>query len=281
MNQPAASAASRLSFVEASLNFTHPDSEMRLLDETDRSKSVRRFDPHTVRIHDARPIERGFSIDDNGFTLMNRSTAVRDFSNADEVSRVYFPEVDRLIKELTGAEEVFIFGPALRTDSPDRGKDVRQPATAPHVDYSEKMVRHFIRDMAGEARAEQLMSRRFMLINVWRPLRTVERSPLALCDAATVKRDDLVLAYVKGSVASKPGEEPLVSEGYNVFFNPAQRWYYFPRQQANEVLVFRLCDSDKDAIQYTAHTAFEDPTSPPNAAFRESYEIRTIAIMPD
>ena len=276
----AAAAKQELAFVEASLNFAHPESEMRLLDETDRSKSVRRFDPRTVRIHDARPIGRDLSIDAHGFTLVRRSTAVGDFSNADEVRRVYHPEVDRLIKELTGAETVLMFGPALRTDSPDRASDARQPATAPHVDYSEKMVRHFIRDLAGEAEAQRLGKRRFMLINVWRPLRTVERAPLALCDAATVKRDDLVLAYVKGSVASKPGEEPLVSEGYNVFYNPAQRWLYFPRQQADEVLVFKLCDSDSNAIQYTAHTAFNDPTSAADAAYRQSFEIRTIAFMP-
>ncbi|MGZ5828160.1 MAG: CmcJ/NvfI family oxidoreductase [Xanthobacteraceae bacterium] len=278
---PASAAEPKLAFVEASLNFAHPDSETRLLDETDRSKSVRRFDPKTVRIHDARPIEHDLSIDTHGFTLVRRSTAVTNFTDAEEVRRVYHPEVDHLIKELTGAETVPMFGPALRTDSPERGSDVRQPATAPHVDYSEKMVRYFVRNLVGEAEAERLMKRRFMLINVWRPLRTVERAPLALCDAATVTRNDLVLAYVKGSVASKAGEEPLVSEGYNVFYNPAQHWLYFPRQQADEVLVFKLCDSDPDAIQYTAHTAFNDPTSAPDAAYRESYEIRTIAFMPE
>jgi hypothetical protein len=269
-----------LAYVEAKLNFAHPDSETRLLDETDRSKSVRRFEPHKVRIHDARPIERSFSIERNGFELLQRSTAVTNFSNIEQLKNVYYPEIERLIKERTGAERVLIFGPALRTDSPTRGADVRQPATAPHVDYSEKMVRHFIRDFVGDLEEERLSGRRFMLINVWRPLRTVERSPLALCDAATVDRRDLVLAYVKGSVASKPGEEPLVSEGYNVFFNPAQRWYYFPRLRADEILMFRLCDSDASAIQLTAHTAFEDPTSAADAAYRQSFEIRTIAIMP-
>jgi len=114
---------------------------------------------------------------------------------------------------------------------------------------------------------------------VWRGLVPVERSPLALCDAATMSRDDLVLAYVKGSVASKAGEEPLTSEGYNVFHSARQRWYYFPRLMPDEALVFRLCDSDPKAIQYTAHTAFEDPTSGPNAAYRQSYEIRTIAFV--
>jgi hypothetical protein len=269
----------QLPYVEATLNFAHPDSEMRLLDETDRSKSVRRFDPKKVRIHDARPIKTTFSLDKNGFTLAKHKTAVQNFSDADEVARVYEPEIDRLIKQLTGAETVLQFGPALRTDAPARGANVRQPATAPHVDYSEKMVRYFVTDMVGEAEAERLLQKRFMLINVWRPLVPVERSPLALCDASTVARDDLVLAYVKGSVASKTGEEPLTSEGYNLFHSPRQRWYYFPRLQPDEALVFRLCDSDPNAIQHTAHTAFEDPTSAPDAAYRQSYEIRTIAFV--
>ena len=53
--------------------------------------------------------------------MVRRPTAVKNFSDAEEVRRVYHPEVDRLIKELTGAETVLMFGPALRTDSPERG----------------------------------------------------------------------------------------------------------------------------------------------------------------
>jgi hypothetical protein len=273
-------ATGRPAFVETSLNFAHPEFEKPLLDETDRAKSVRRFDPHTVKIYDARPLAQDFSLERNGFVLMTRKTAVTDFADPEQTHGTYYPEIERLIRELTGAETVLVFGPALRTDSPERGEGVRQPASNPHVDYSDKMVRYFIRDMLGEAEADRLANRRFMLINVWRPLRTVERMPLALADAATVKRDDLTLAYVKGSVASKPGEEVLTSEGYNVFYRPQHRWYYFPLLRADEILVFKLCDSDPDANQFTVHTAFNDPTSAPDAAFRQSYEIRTIAIMP-
>ena len=32
-----------------------------------------------------------------------------------------------------------------------------------------------------------------MLINVWRPISTVESAPLAVCDASTVRREDLFL----------------------------------------------------------------------------------------
>lgn len=269
-----------LPFVETSLNFAHPEFDKPLLDETDRAKSMRRHDPHIVKIFDARPMTPELGLDRNGFLLLRRQTATADFSDPEEVRGAYYPEVERIIRELTGAQRVLIFGPALRTDAPERGQGVRQPASNPHVDYSDRMVRYFIRDMLGDAEADRLADRRFMLINVWRPLRPVERAPLALCDARTISRGDLTLAYVKGSVASKPGEEVLTSEGYNVFFRPRQRWYYFPLQQADEILVFKLCDSDPEAIQFTAHTAFNDPSSAPDAAYRQSFEVRTIAIMP-
>ena len=43
--------------------------------------------------------------------------------------------------------------------------------------------------------------------------------------------------------------------------------------------VFKLFDSDPQAIQHTAHSAFEDPNTPPDAAPRQSIEVRTIAFM--
>jgi hypothetical protein len=45
-----------------------------------------------------------------------------------------------------------------------------------------------------------------------------------------------------------------------------------------EALVFKVYDSSKDGrARWSAHTAFDDPTSPPNARPRESIEIRTLA----
>ena len=134
VTSPAARDLSQgLSFVETSLNFTHPDSDRQLLDRIDRSKSVRRFDPRTVQIFDARPIAEKFSLDQNGFALLRRSTAVTDFHDPEQAQRVYYPEIERLIRELTGAERVLAFGAALRTDSPDRREELRQ--LGPQVDW--------------------------------------------------------------------------------------------------------------------------------------------------
>ena len=66
--------------------------------------------------------------------------------------------------------------------------------------------------------------------------------------------------------------------GYNIAYNPEHRWYWVPRQEPDEVLAFRLADSKPGAVQYAAHTSFKDPTEEPNAARRQSIEVRTLSL---
>jgi hypothetical protein len=69
-----------------------------------------------------------------------------------------------------------------------------------------------------------------------------------------------------------------VGQTYVVIHNPKHKWYWLPQMRRDEALVFKVYDSEKDGrARWTAHTAFPDPTSPPNARPRESIEIRTLA----
>jgi hypothetical protein len=46
----------------------------------------------------------------------------------------------------------------------------------------------------------------------------------------------------------------------------------------DEALVFKVYDSERDGrARWSAHTSFEDPTSPPDAPERESIELRAFA----
>ena len=55
------------------------------------------------------------------------------------------------------------------------------------------------------------------------------------------------------------------------------RWFYFPQMQRNEALLIKCFDSaEKDLARFTAHTAFDDPTSQPDAPRHESIELRTL-----
>src|ERR1700691_5154021 len=64
---------------------------------------------HVMPIHDMRPVQREIGLDNTGFALVEQRTAVRDFWDDDEVRRVYYPEAERFIADVTGASRVFVF----------------------------------------------------------------------------------------------------------------------------------------------------------------------------
>jgi hypothetical protein len=236
-----------------------------------RSNTVR--DPRTVPIHDARPVSDDVSLDREGFALLHAASAVRDFWDEDELRRVYYPEVQRVIAEATGASKVFIFDHTLRRrvqGATDRATGApRQPATSVHVDHTAKSGPQRVRDFFGDE-AEALLRGRVQVINLWRPIRGPLRdAPLAVCDAASVAADDLVpsdLVY-----RNRTGET------YAVTYNPAHRWFYVPEMQPDEALLLKCYDSSTDGrARFAPHTAFEDPTAPPDVPPRESIEIRTL-----
>jgi hypothetical protein len=66
-------------------------------------------------------------------------------------------------------------------------------------------------------------------------------------------------------------------EIYSFTWREQHRWFYYPAMRADEALLLKCYDSHGDAARFTAHTAFDDPTSRPDAAVRESIEVRTLA----
>ena len=66
-------------------------------------------------------------------------------------------------------------------------------------------------------------------------------------------------------------------ENYSLRHSRAHRWYYFPRQTKDECLVFKVYDKKEDGPRFVFHTAFDDPSSPPDAPPRRSIEARAIA----
>ena len=57
-----------------------------------------------------------------------------------------------------------------------------------------------------------------------------------------------------------------------------QRWYYYPRMNRNEVLLFKTYDSALDGrTRFTPHSSCKDPRVPDDAPPRESLETRCLA----
>src|SRR6266852_2180271 len=106
----------------------------------------------TVAIRNGRELLSKFSLDTNGFVLTEHETAVRDFYDPDEVKSVYYPEVEHLIKRVTGAERVVVFDHIVRNPVlAERGeKGVRAPARVVHNDYSFKSAPRRVRDLLPE-----------------------------------------------------------------------------------------------------------------------------------
>lgn len=243
---------------------------------SDRARSYWPQDPRTIEINDMRPLATELSFDRNGFVLVDQPTAVTDFRDKAQVEQVYLPEIVALVRRLTGAEKVLTFGVVVRSDA-ENTDDGAQPSWGAHVDYGDRTVRETTRDILGEDEAEKWLQRRYMLINLWRPIRVVERTPLALCDGSTVKREDLFDSEVRGGLGD-PDRASLW--GFNLAWAPGQRWYYAPNMRPDEILAFKLFDSDPNRVQLTAHSAFVDPTSRQDAPARLSIELRTISFMP-
>ena len=79
-------------------------------------------------------------------------------------------------------------------------------------------------------------------------------------------------------VASDLMYRDRIGEIYNLTFNPAQRWYHFPRLTPDEAILIKGFDSREDVARFAPHGAFDDPTSRPDAPERESIETRSLVI---
>jgi len=234
-----------------------------------------REETHRIKVFDARPVNDRLSLDREGFVLMRRPTAATNLYDDAEVTRVYYPECERIIREATGAKRVVAFDHIARNAAlAAKGNLIKLPAGRVHNDYTAWSAPQRVRDLMGEE-AEELLKHRFAEINLWRPIRgPLLRSPLALCDAQTLAQENLV--------ASELRYPDRTGETYAVTFNPAQRWYYFPKMQADEFVLIRCFDSARSgAARFSAHGAFEDPDSPPDAPPRQSIEVRTLVFFAD
>jgi hypothetical protein len=228
-------------------------------------------DPHRVPIRNGR-LRNDFTLERNGFRFVRHDTAVADFFDPAEVKRVYYPEMEALIKAETGAARVVVFDHTLRTadDAFREAHKIREPVQRVHNDYTEWSGPQRVRDVLPDE-AEALLQRRFAIVQTWRPVRhPIESFPLAIADATSLAPGDLVI--------SERRYPNRIGQTYAITYNPGHRWFWFPRMRRNEAIVFKVYDSLQDGrARWTAHTAFDDPTAPPDARPRESIEIRTLA----
>ncbi|RKU41361.1 hypothetical protein DL546_002423 [Coniochaeta pulveracea] len=230
----------------------------------------------TVAVRDITGEEDRYSLDTHGFQLLHHESRTKQFDDVEVLKSDYFPEMVELVKNITGARVVHLFnhtvrrGPSNWHSLGQNNASQRGPLHRVHIDQSSPGALMVLQKELP-AEAQELAKRRFQIINVWRPIKTIHKDPLAVADGKTVPDSDLIPA----SILLKNGER---KESFTVLPNPRHRWFYKYRQTPDEVMLIKCFDSDESVPARRApHTAFADPDEL-DKEDRESIEVRTLVL---
>ncbi|CCM06615.1 uncharacterized protein FIBRA_08894 [Fibroporia radiculosa] len=233
-------------------------------------------DSHSVKIHDLRGQENSVTLDSAGFQFFKGAPTHTSFSSETEIKEHYYPESISLVKHLTSAKRVVPFDHTIRRRRPgerDDSPSKRQPVPQVHVDQTPQSATARVHRHLPPADAPALLQGRFQIINLWRPFgHPAFDWPLALCDWRTVDRQGDVVPITLCYPDNQNGET------FGVKYSPAQRWGYLRGMKPDEFVLIKCFDSqdDGETAIFTPHTAFNDPTTPKDALYRESIELRLL-----
>jgi hypothetical protein len=284
--------------VEGELDYVLPDSKVnRRFVAPGAEFSTGRFAPTTVPIFDGRPFRDRLTLDGVGFTLADHTSAVGDFFDADEVQRVYRPEVVETVQRLTGATRVVPMSWMARTSGDKEllarqtvgyGKaigGVQPPAADVHVDMTPPRAHALARMMYDKWFPDGPGYSRFIASSLWHTFSDPPQDwPLAVCDGTSIDvskgvANTMVIVDALPDEAAMYG--PLAGEDQMpaalIFpYSPDHRWWYFSNMTRDECILLKFHDSDHSRAWLAPHTAFRD-VSRPHATTRRSIEFRTFA----
>lgn len=247
--------------------------------------------PVEVSIHDARGCDLPF--EDCGFRLLDRALPAVTAMDGNEIAASHGAAVQALARELSGCDRTLFYPPIVR--SPKMAAKVADyaPITFVHSDFTDD-YRYMVEDparpyaayiqpllaAAGLTQADVVLAERVLMLQFWRNLGAPRPDyPLAICDARSVPRADLL-----PFVVPEYGGLHLEFETFGVRA-PQQpgdhHWYTYPGMGQDELLVFRTYDSscvEADRPFWTPHSAFRDPHAGVNAPQRESLEMRVLCL---
>jgi len=230
---------------------------------------------HTVEIEDLRGKEDSVTLDTAGFQFAKKAAKHKSFTNDEDIKKEYYPESIELIRELTGASKVVLFDHTVRRNRPGDKEDTpekRRPVSQVHVDQTPAAAEARVHRHMPASEVKSLLEHRYQIINLWRPIDNPALDfPLAMCDYTSVNAErDLVpvrLLY--------PDRE---GETFGVKYSPDHRWKYVRGLNTDEVVLIKCFDSVRDGsvAVFTPHTGFQDSTTPKDAPFRQSIELRAL-----
>jgi hypothetical protein len=233
-------------------------------------------------------------MDKLGVALAHCESKCQNFYDAAEVERVFYPEMEKLLLEFfPGATDALVYNHGV-FDKDYKGdvkedQDNKDPgvntfyADIVHNDLNDnsgrvrcrelltKNLRNFGRTQHyTEAEADAKMSRRFMSINLAKPMETVGQHPFVLCAWPSFADQPYITNYRI--------YDDRVGETTRFTYRPTHEWYWLPQQQPTEVSMLKCYDSvtDGSVSRWSFHTACLDPTAPADAPCRKNVVVRSL-----
>ena len=270
---------------------------LRKNEEDNRKRDL--WFPHVMR--DARRIgdyypglkpDTAECMDKLGLSLAHLDSKCENFYDSAEVERVFYPEIEKLLLAFfPGATDALVYNHDVfdkdytgdRTEDQDNknpGVNARY-ATLVHNDLNDnsgrvrcrelltRNLRNFGRPQSyTEAEADEKMSRRFMSINLAKPMETVQQFPFVLAAWPSFADQAYMTNYRI--------YDDRVGETTRFTYRAEHEWYWFPQQKPNEVSMLKCYDSvtDGSVSRYSFHTACIDPTVPLDAPCRKNVVVR-------
>lgn len=227
---------------------------------------------HAFLITDITGQEDQYLLDNCGFQYCRHESSEKDFTNEQEIRTSYYKECEELLKHVTGAQHVHVFNHKVRRGPTQwhhlglKNLANRGPVTKTHVDQSYTGAELRLR-WEFPQQADDLVKKRYQIINIWRPIETIFKDPIAVADANSIPDEDLFGADMT--------EDNFKGESWVLRHNPAHRWYYKAKMTPQDVLLIKCFDSDKNVPRRAPHSAFEDPAYLDKQS-RQSLEVRCI-----
>ncbi len=231
-------------------------------------------------------------MDKLGVALAHCESACTNFYDAAEVERVFYPEMEKLLLEFyPDATDALVYNHDVfdKDYEGDRTEDQANKNPGVNAAYA-NLVHNDLNDNSGrvrcrelltknlrnfgreqnytEAEADEKMSRRFLSINLAKPMETVEQNPFVLCAWPSFADQPYINNYRI--------YDDRVGETTRFTYRPEHEWYWIPQQQPHEVSMLKCYDSitDGSVSRWSFHTASIDHSAPEDARCRKNVVVR-------
>ncbi|MBO6564753.1 MAG: hypothetical protein JJ934_16295 [Pseudomonadales bacterium] len=268
-------------------------------DEMDNNRRCLYF-PQVLK--DARRIEEYYpglspysaeSMDKLGVSLAHCESECQNFYDAHEVERVFYPEIEKLLLDFfPGATDALVYNHDVFDKHYEGDRTENQDDKNPGVNANyANLVHNDLNDNSGRVRcwelltknlrnfgrevnytkdeAREKMSRRFMSINLAKPMHTVKQNPFVLCAWPSFADQPYINNYRI--------YDDRVGETTRFTYRPEHEWYWIPEQKPNEVSMLKCYDSvtDGSVSRWSFHSACIDANQPDDAPCRKNVVVRS------